>query len=288
MSSALRTAPREGELPAIAGRRIEPLEAALLGALIREPHLLDRVGGLVAAEHFSEPIGERIFMALESCSRRSEVVTPARVADALGAYEWDRAEGADLFIDGLLATDLAGLSLEEVAAEIRAAGEQRAIGSQAYFKDVAGWAFREVARLRDLSRRPDLGDALDWDNLIEEIRCAGRSEVGAVARRIELVLVHAVKAISTPDPRLVRGWRSEIELHLRVMQQTYAPSMRQLVNMDRLWRSAAREARRDLDEHGERLSRQLPDRSPFTLDELLDASDADAIVAFLTGRLDTD
>ena len=112
----------------------------------------------------------------------------------------------------------------------------------------------------------------------------GRSEVGGVARRIELVFVHAMKIVSSPDPRLAQGWRREIDLHLDVLASSFAPSMRRLLSIDRLWANAAREAARELDEYGERLSRKLPRTSPMALDDLL-SNDVDTLLRRLADSL---
>jgi hypothetical protein len=45
-----------------------------------------------------------------------------------------------------------------------------------YDDHVVAWSEQQVAALRILAARPDLSNAVDWPNLIEEVACLGRSE----------------------------------------------------------------------------------------------------------------
>ena len=264
---------------------VTTVERALLGALLREPHLMARVKTMVSAEHFSTPIGERVFLALEERAQAVGAAPLAWIADRLGVYEWDEPGGADLFLRDLAASSAPDVPLEHMAQLISGSAERRGRAGSLYREDIAEWALRQSDMLKSLSLRPDLAEMVDWANVIEEVRSVGRSEVGGVARRIELVFVHAMKIISSPDPRPAQGWRREIDLHLNVLASNFAPSMRRLLTIDRLWANAAREAARDLDEYGERLSRKLPQTSPLTLDDLL-SHDADTLVRRLADGLD--
>lgn len=277
MGSAARTLPTGRDPPS----DVRADEDVLLAAILRDVALLGRLEGRISAEHFSTPIGERVFSSLVRRFQAGDAVTPARVAGDLGHYEWDEPDGADRYIERLIALPLRE-SIEDLSATIRRAAERRNEASRSYRDDVVGWAFGQARELARLSCSPELADAIDWANVIEEIRSVGRSEVSGVARRIELVFAHVMKALSSPDAWPQRGWRSEIELHLLVFQADFSPSMRQLLNLDRLWVAAAREAARDLDEYGERLASFLSDECPVSLDGLLSAKDTDDVVRLVT------
>ncbi len=44
-----------------------------------------------------------------------------------------------------------------------------------YDDDIVTWADEQVAALRALAARSDLSNAVDWENVIEEIESVGRS-----------------------------------------------------------------------------------------------------------------
>ncbi len=52
-----------------------------------------------------------------------------------------------------------------------------------YDEDVVAWAEQQAAALRALGARPDLSNALDWENVIEEVESVGLSEIRAFEER---------------------------------------------------------------------------------------------------------
>jgi hypothetical protein len=65
--------------------------------------------------------------------------------------------------------------------------------------DIVTWSERQAAALRALAARPELSNAVDWDNVIEEIECLGRSEWKGVASQIRNALAHILKGYCDPD-----------------------------------------------------------------------------------------
>jgi Domain of unknown function DUF29 len=75
--------------------------------------------------------------------------------------------------------------------------------SPAYDKDGYGWAMAQGKLLRE--RR---FEAIDWDNVAEEIETMGRSERSAYRSQLERVLLHMLKWEAQPERRGVSGWLS--------------------------------------------------------------------------------
>ena len=139
-----------------------------------------------------------------------------------------------------------------------------------YRDDVVTWSDQQVEALRELARRPELSNAIDWKNVIEEIETVGRSEWKGVESLFRNALAHLLKAASEPSSSSLDNWSAETDRFLIEARSDYRNSMRQLVDLDRAWRVAKQLAATDLKRYGISLPKELPDRCPFTLDELLD------------------
>jgi hypothetical protein len=72
-----------------------------------------------------------------------------------------------------------------------------------YNKDGYGWAMAQGRLLRE--RR---FDAIDWDNVAEEIETMGRSERSVYRSQLERVLLHMLKWEAQPERRGVSWWLS--------------------------------------------------------------------------------
>jgi hypothetical protein len=53
-----------------------------------------------------------------------------------------------------------------------------------------------------------VNDAVDWENVIEEVGDVGRSEFNSVASLLEVGLTHLLSAHASPRPESVDHWRS--------------------------------------------------------------------------------
>ena len=135
-----------------------------------------------------------------------------------------------------------------------------------YDRDILAWSEREAALLRRLARGERVND-VDWAHLVEEIEDVGLSELNAVRSHLELLLLHLLKLRLWPDDPSVRHWRAEVVAFQRNAARRFAPSMRQRIDLDGLYRDAADrlQAGRMQDEPALR----LPETCPFGLDALL-------------------
>jgi hypothetical protein len=148
-----------------------------------------------------------------------------------------------------------------------------------YWRDLPAWTEEQVVALRALAARRDLPNTLDLENLIEEMEALGRSQFNAAVSPMRLIFEHLIKLYLLPKSLAARHWRAEIVGWHASVLESYAPSMRQKLDLSREWRSAARRTR-------ERLASQviawpeLPAECPVPLDDVLAATfDIDAAVA---------
>jgi hypothetical protein len=140
-----------------------------------------------------------------------------------------------------------------------------------YDHDIYAWSQEQAEVLRDMARtRRDLPNALDLENVAEEIESVGRSELKSVESFIILILCHLAKAASEPDSPALRHWRAEVVAWQQDLARSFTPSMRAKIHMDRLWELALRRAEAAMAEHDRTLAEgRLPAASPVTLEEML-------------------
>jgi hypothetical protein len=142
--------------------------------------------------------------------------------------------------------------------------------STLYDDDILLWSEQQAAAIRKLGRSPEIvPNDLDIENVAEEIESVGRSELAAVESFLQLVLAHLIKLVVTPDATSARHWRSEIFHFSSQARRRYAPSMRQRIDLDAIWRSAKKEMRLQFEGEQEALVEGLPEAVPYLFDELL-------------------
>jgi hypothetical protein len=134
-----------------------------------------------------------------------------------------------------------------------------------YDTDILLWSEQQAELLRHRS-----ANALDWDNLAEEIETVGRSELHAVMSHLVLALLHDLKAEAWPLSRDEPHWRAEAQLHRDEARTRYTPSMAQRLDVEKLYRQARRGMPETIDGTA---PLSVPDRSPVTLEELLSEQD---------------
>lgn len=139
-----------------------------------------------------------------------------------------------------------------------------------YDDDIVTWAEQQAAALRELASRPELSNAVDWDNVIEEIECLGRSEWKGVASQIRNALTHVLKGYCDPGSLSRVAWSSEVMGFLDDARSDFRNSMRQNIDLDDVWQKAFRRAVNDLRLYKITIPPGIPERCPFTLDEILD------------------
>lgn len=138
-----------------------------------------------------------------------------------------------------------------------------------YDRDIVAWAEEQAAALRRLAERPDLTNAIDWENVTDEVESVGRSQFHGVEGKIFQVFVHVLKGYCDSDSLSARQWSSETRSWLRDIRKRFTPSMRQKLEIDDTWREAGSSAAIDLAAYGVAMPPGIPAACPFTLDEIL-------------------
>ena len=139
-----------------------------------------------------------------------------------------------------------------------------------YEDDIYVWSRHQAAVLRRMAETPAaLPNDLDIENVAEEIETLGRSELQAVESRLVRMLEHVIKAASSPTAYPATMRQAEVTREQGDAENGYRPSMRQALDLERVWRRARRVAAAALESHVEALA-PLPEACPFTLEELLD------------------
>ncbi|GAA0573595.1 DUF29 domain-containing protein [Craurococcus roseus] len=150
-----------------------------------------------------------------------------------------------------------------------------------YHADILLWCEQQADLLRRLSRGERVSDAVDWENVIEELGDVGRSEFNSVAGLLEVGLTHLLLAHASPRPEPVGHWRSEARTALAGAARRYAPSMGPRLDLRELWSLAVTTTRDKLAADGGP-ARPIPADCPFAVQDLVQrVPDLDALLARL-------
>jgi hypothetical protein len=143
-------------------------------------------------------------------------------------------------------------------------------GPTLYDDDILLWSEQQAAAIRKLAASArNLPNELDIENVAEEIESVGRSELAAVESYLQLIFVHLIKLLVEPDADAARHWRGEVAGFHSHARRRYAPSMRQRIDLDEIWRSAREQSMLAYDAEKERIVTGLPAHCPFSVDDLL-------------------
>ncbi len=124
--------------------------------------------------------------------------------------------------------------------------------------------------LRALANISVLPSDLDVELIAEEIEDLGRAQIQAAASLIRNILVHAIKLVSEPDAQAAAHWRTELVAFHASLTDVYQPSMRQRIDMEKVWRQALAIADASLAEHGGQVSTALPGTCPVSISDIAD------------------
>jgi hypothetical protein len=139
--------------------------------------------------------------------------------------------------------------------------------SDLYDDDILLWSEHQARLLRRRAAGELVNDAeLDWPNIAEEIESVGREQLHAVESFLVQALLHDLKAQAWPLSREVPHWRAEARRFRGDAASRLAPSMRQRIDMAKVYRRALRAMPETLDDQP---PLPVPESCPVTLDELL-------------------
>ncbi len=140
-----------------------------------------------------------------------------------------------------------------------------------YDTDIVVWSENQAALLRRVARGERV-NGVDWQHVAEEIEDVGNSELRAVEGLWLQTMLHAIKLTLMPDDSAVRHWGHEITAFLAQAENRFVPSMRQRIDLEKLWRRCVTLSAQDFD--GIERFGALPGRCPWTVDQLLDGDRA--------------
>jgi hypothetical protein len=139
--------------------------------------------------------------------------------------------------------------------------------SDLHDSDILIWSERQGELLRRRAAGELVNDAeLDWPNIAEEIESVGSSQLAAVRSLLTRALAHTLKCEAWPASREVAHWRAEAVRFRQEALDVYSPSMRQRLDIERLYDRAVRQLPDTID--GPPPS-PVPTTCPTTLDALL-------------------
>jgi len=135
-----------------------------------------------------------------------------------------------------------------------------------YDADVLEWSEHQARLLRQHAAGEAGNEVPDWANIIEEVESVGRSQLSAVVTNLTNALTHDLKCEAWPLTSYVPHWRAEARAFRGVAAEAFAPSMRQRIDMAKIYRRAVRNMPDTIDGLA-----PLPvqDDCPVTLDEML-------------------
>ena len=138
--------------------------------------------------------------------------------------------------------------------------------SDLYDDDILLWSEQQADLLRRHAAGERINDAaIDWPNIAEEIESVGNEQLYAVESLLVQAIRHMLKAYCWPLSRDVPHWQSEARAARGDAIARFAPSMRQRINMQRIYQRAIRALPDTIDGQA---PLPLPADMP-TLDELL-------------------
>jgi hypothetical protein len=135
-----------------------------------------------------------------------------------------------------------------------------------YDCDVLAWSEHQADLLRRLARGERVND-VDWQHVVEEIEDAGLSELHAIHSFLNQMLVHLLKLRGWPDSPSANRWRVELVTLQKDAARRFAPSMRQRIDLGRLYADALEQL--EPLQHDGTAPLAWPANCPFTLEQLL-------------------
>ena len=135
-----------------------------------------------------------------------------------------------------------------------------------YETDFYAWAEEQAVRLRARQF-----DALDLDNLIEEVEGLADTKLSAVLNSARVVMERLLKLQQSPatDPR--NSWRASVREHRRRVQTHLTPRIEQILadELPQCYGMARDDAAAGMRDHGEHAAADaLPTTCPYTLDQI--------------------
>ncbi len=152
-------------------------------------------------------------------------------------------------------------------------GQHRSAAPPDYDRDFFAWTQHQAKLLQALRRWPaEIPAELDLDRVAAEIEALGSAELNQLKGLLRQIMVHLIKAASDPEAQAVGHWRTEATTFQVDMLDRYTPSMRQHIEVQKLWAGALKVAKASLLEHRSSLGSHVPADCPYTLQDFVSPS----------------
>jgi hypothetical protein len=140
-----------------------------------------------------------------------------------------------------------------------------------YEEDIETWAELQVAALRRLAEMPGpWANAIDIENVIEEIEDLGSSQRDAVQSLLQNAFAHVLKLAADPGSLAVEHWRRELNQFWTQARDKIKPAMRHRIEMQKLWERAWTQAADILAPFDRAIPEAVPRTCPYSFDDVLD------------------
>jgi hypothetical protein len=107
-----------------------------------------------------------------------------------------------------------------------------------YDADVLEWSEHQARLLRQHAAGEAINEVPDWPNIIEEIESVGSSQLSRVKSLLRQALLHDLKCQGWPLSNEVPHWRAEARRFRVDTADSFAPSMRQRIDVAKLYEKA--------------------------------------------------
>ncbi|KQP03364.1 DUF29 family protein [Methylobacterium sp. Leaf93] len=137
------------------------------------------------------------------------------------------------------------------------------------YDDIVSGTEQQASALRALSRRSDLSNMLDWENVAEEIESVGRSQAQAGESLRTQSPVHLLERLSAPRTLPVEHWRRQVEAFQIGARGRCEPSMSQRIDWFNGWAATQELAKPGRTAYGDTLISNLPFQCSLGVDDPL-------------------
>lgn len=137
------------------------------------------------------------------------------------------------------------------------------------YDDIVSGTEQRAFALRALSRRSDLSNMLDWENVVEEIEGVGHWQVQAGESLLAQTRAYLSELLSALRTLPVEHWRRKIETFQLDACGGCEPSMRRRIDWFKDCASAQKLAKLRRTAYGDTLISNLPSQCPLGIDEPL-------------------
>jgi hypothetical protein len=132
-----------------------------------------------------------------------------------------------------------------------------------YEADILVWSERQADLLRRIGAGQWRNETPDWAHIAEEIEDVGRAQFNAVQSHLRLAMLNLLKIRAWSNARDVEHWREEVANHRSDAADAFSPSMRQRLDLAKLYRRAVKALVRTND--GVPREQESPEECPSSL-----------------------